>query len=195
MSNIHSDIYLNPIVDWDYLFAHQEPVPLPTVPSEEPQPSLGKRLRTFRETAGYTQKGLQELSGVNYNRISIYELDKRIPKEKVLYQLEPFLHFTSDIYDLAEKARQARDKQHSRLRELRLAKKLTLVALGNLSGVDFRILSDAERGIYSLKKKQIAKLASHLDVTVTELLQCIEPVRKIGGGSVPTIHQQVTSDS
>lgn len=201
MNTLTSDNYLGALYaipfhnEWDAVFARPAP---PLLPSEEPSaphheteessvsvikteealPSLGKNLRAFRERAGYTQLALQKLCGVNHNRISNYELDRRVPKASALAKLEPYLHFTPDFYTLVAKTKFARDTHRSGLKALRLAKKLTLVALSKLSGVDFRILSDTERGIYSLKREQAAKLSPHLNATATEILQGINPVQR-----------------
>lgn len=194
MNPIASDDYFDAVSkipfhnEWDAVFARPAsallPIEEPSEPLDKPEesfkslikpeeslPSLGKRLRTFRESAGHTQLDLQKLCGIDHNRISNYELDRRVPKASVLAQLEPYLHFTRDVYVLAAKTKRARDRQQSHLKALRCAQNLTLVALSKLSGVNFRILSEAERGNYSLKKEQADKLSPYLNATASEILQ------------------------
>lgn len=66
--------------------------------------TFGKRLKKAREDAGYSQKQIQEILGIEQSRLSYYENGKREPDIETIGKLADFYNVSVDwLFGLGKK--------------------------------------------------------------------------------------------
>ena len=143
--------------------------------------SIGSNIKSLRESLGMTQDEFGKIAGLTGKAVSTWESDKKVPRMGAIQRIADYFNIpksalfeeltkdgTSSEFSVIQRTANVASEKNigQKIRELRLANRLTLEQVADRVGVEKSTVKKWETGmIANMRRDKIAALADALNTT------------------------------
>lgn len=157
---------------------------------------IGKQIKTFRKSAGFTQDELAKRLNTTKQTISRYEKGDRKANQDMLFELCDIFGVSIDDFFPSQKDSIMNKEEIAiiigeNIKQYRLQNGWTQQELGSKIGISKNAIGNYEKGFRSPKKDTMFDLANVFNVTIDDLFPPIQKVPTSTTSPIQTIYDQL----